>query len=172
MKDHVLFYCLSLCCFVVFLVGCNRSPIPGLVSGEGKIFLDGMPIGGVSIVFTPKDSSKNAYYSTTVSKADGSFELNTIGYKGIQSGVYNVILSKQTLVSKITEAEEKKLVAANKDLPEPDIIYHVPAKYESFQTSGIVVEIAPKGNKDIRIELKSDKSAKIVPDRNMMLSAT
>jgi hypothetical protein len=120
-----------------------------LVPAQGKVLFDNASVGGVSIVFMPSPGSDSNRFATAVSNNDGSFVLDTIGNKGALPGPYNVILSKTTIIPKVTPEEEIKLLAAGKSVPEPDVVYHIPWKYEDAQKSGISIEIDSKGKKDI-----------------------
>lgn len=144
--------------FLLVIAGCNRSPIPGLVPVQGVVLLDGAPVEGVSVMFSPQPESTSDRYATCDSAADGSFQLDTIGYKGALPGTYRVAITKTTFVPKVSLEEEDRLLKRGRPVPEPDVIHHIPEKYSAFHTSGIAIEIGPKGNKDIRIELKSDKT--------------
>ncbi|MDR3108283.1 MAG: hypothetical protein LBU65_01170 [Planctomycetaceae bacterium] len=148
---------MQLCLFVLLAIGCNSSGISGLVRASGKVTLDGSPVGGVAIVFTPVPGSSSDRVASAVSSDDGTFVLDTIGNKGALPGSYVVTLSKSTTKSKITAEEEERLNTAGKPLPEPEIIYHIPWKYERTD-SGITVEIDKGGKTDILIELKSDNT--------------
>jgi hypothetical protein len=143
---------------ILLSVGCNHSTISGLVPAQGKVLFDDVPIDGVNIVFTPQPGSASDRFATAVTKNNGTFTLETNGYKGILPGQYNVTLSKMTATSKISSEEEEKLSIAGKPIPEPDVVYHIPWKYENAQTSGISITIDKKGKTDILIELKPDNT--------------
>jgi uncharacterized protein with FMN-binding domain len=145
-------------CVILIFFGCNRVPISGLVPAQGKVLFDGVPIDNVNIVFTPQPGSTSDRFATAVTKKDGTFTLETNGYAGVLPCQYNVTLSKITTISKISREEEEKLSIAGKPIPAPDIVYHIPWKYESTQTSGISIIIDEKGKTDILIELKTDNT--------------
>ncbi|MDR2642795.1 MAG: hypothetical protein LBC74_08370 [Planctomycetaceae bacterium] len=149
--------------FLIF-TGCSRTPINGLVPARGQVLYDGSPIGGVGIVFTPDANSGSDRFANGVTKDDGTFELETAGYKGILPGTYIVTLSKTSTKSKITEAEEKKLLAENKPIPNAEIIYHIPYKYNNPMLSEIKIEIDKNGKKDVKIELMPDNTPPPVSD--------
>jgi hypothetical protein len=151
MKKQIFFVLLC----VLSIIGCNRSPIPGLVPASGTILLDGQPIDGVSIVFTPQTGTTSDRIASTVSLENGTFILNTLGHSGALPGKYNVVLLKETLISKVSPEEEEKMLRDGEIPPEPEHVYHIPKHYQSAATSGIVIEIPEKGNTNIRIELQS-----------------
>jgi hypothetical protein len=151
MKKRIFFVLLC----VLFIIGCNRSPIPGLVPASGTILLDGKPIDGVSIVFTPQTGTTSDRIASTVSLENGTFILNILGYSGALPGKYNVVLLKETLISKVSPEEEEKMLRDGEIPPEPEHVYHIPKDYQSAVTSGIVIEIPEEGNTHIRIELQS-----------------
>jgi hypothetical protein len=137
------------------LSGCGGAKISGLVSAEGVVMLDGQAVEGVSIVFSPSAGSGGDRYATSISGSGGKFVLDTVGSRGVLPGKYNVTLSKNTIVSTVSPEEAERLGAEGKAVP-TNITYHIPWKYESAETSGIVIEINAKGDKGIRIELQSD----------------
>jgi hypothetical protein len=140
---------------VLALTGRDNTKIPGLVSAEGIVLLNGQPIEGVSIVFTPSAGSGGDRYATSISQHGGKFILHTVNIRGALPGKYDVTFSKKTITTKVSPEEEERLNAAGKIIP-TDVIYHIPWKYENARTSGIVIEIGTKGNKDIRIDLQPD----------------
>ncbi|MDR1925799.1 MAG: hypothetical protein LBQ66_15645 [Planctomycetaceae bacterium] len=146
---------LLICIVVCLLFGCDRASISGLVPVSGKVLLDDKPIGGVSIVFTPQANSTSDRVASAVTQNDGTFVLNTLGYKGGLPGNYNVILSKETLISKVSPEEEAKMQEQGKEIPEPEHVYHIPQSYQNAATSGITITISEKGNKGVIIKLKS-----------------
>jgi hypothetical protein len=146
--------------FILLLavIGCQRTPISGLVAAQGKVFFDGLAVGEVDIVFTPTQGSASDRFATAVSDASGSFTLETAGYRGALPGRYVVTLSKKTITSKISPEEEEKLSTAGKPIPQPEIVYHIPWKYENASESGIFIEIDKNGKTDISIELQPDNT--------------
>jgi hypothetical protein len=149
---------LFLIVLVLFFTSCSRASINGLVSARGQVVYDGLPIDGVGIVFTPDVGSTSDRFAIGITKADGTFELETVGHKGILPGMYVVTLSKTSTKSKISEAEEKKLLAEDKPIPNAEIIYHIPYKYGNPTLSGIKIEIGKDGNRNIKIELTPDNT--------------
>jgi len=146
--------------FVVLIValvltGCSAPSIPGLVPAEGIVLLDGQPVEGVSIVFTPSVGSEGDRHATAISQNDGRFVLHTVDYRGALPGRYNVVLSKTTSVTTVSDEEAERLSAAGRVVPS-DITYHIPWKYGDVRLSGIVIEVDASGNREIRIELQSD----------------
>jgi hypothetical protein len=139
------------------LTGCGGAKIPGLVPAEGVVLLEGQPVDGVSIVFTPAPGSGGDHYATSISQSNGKFVLETVGNRGALPGKYEVVLSKKTTTSTVSPEETERLANAGRSIP-ADTTYHIPWKYEETRTSGIVIEIGPAGNKDIRIELEQDNT--------------
>ena len=151
------FQLLATLSIILVLMGCGGQKIPGLVSAEGIVLLDGQPVEGVSIVFTPSSGSGGDRYATSISQSGGKFVLHTVDIRGALPGKYDVTLSKMTITTKVSPEEEERLNAEGKTIP-TDVTYHIPWKYESARTSGIVIEIGPKGSRDIRIELQQDNA--------------
>jgi hypothetical protein len=141
---------------VLLLTGCSGAKIPGLVPAEGIVLLDGQPVEEANIVFSPLAGGGDRY-ATSISRSGGKFVLETVGNRGALPGRYEVMLSKKETVYTVSSEEAERLEAAGRRIPS-ETTYYIPWKYEDTITSGIVIEIGPKGNKDIRIELEQDNT--------------
>lgn len=139
-------------CLILFS-GCSSTSVSGLAPAEGKVLLDGNPLGEVNIVFMPVAGSSSDRYATTVSKSDGTFRMNTSNSPGVLPGKYSITFSKKILTPKVSLEEELILTEEGKPIPDPDVEYIVPAKYEKAETSGFTIEIDASGKKDILFEL-------------------
>jgi hypothetical protein len=143
----------SVFCLVIFN-GCGDSTsISGLVPANGKVTLDGAPVGDVNIVFMPMPGSASNRYATAVSKSDGTFQMQTNNSAGVLPGKYSITFSKKTVTPKVTPEEEVRLLEQDKPIPDPDITFIVPEKYEKAVSSGFSAEVDIKGKKDFLFEL-------------------
>ncbi|MDR0336060.1 MAG: DUF4198 domain-containing protein [Planctomycetaceae bacterium] len=123
---------------------------------EGFVTLDGSPVAGVTVGFSPVDSNagKPAVGRTD---AQGKFVLTaTQGGefgKGTMIGKYFVSLSKETLSREPTAQE---LANADKTgvMPEIPIVSIIPKKYNDPQTSGLTAEVV-KGKNNFSFDLQS-----------------
>lgn len=148
--------------FVLLLVsGCKRGNHFGAVPVSGMVTLDGEPIEGVSITFSPL--SDPAMTAVGMSDVTGKFVLTTGSSKfgtGAVPGDYNVILSKTEPVHKMVSVDE--LNAGNTGTPRSmeeafKVIRHIPQKYESPQTSGIEpVKIEKRKKNVLNFDLESE----------------
>jgi hypothetical protein len=102
---------------VMMLQGCRRAPQGPLVHPvKGRVTLDGEPVAGVGVAFSPLVSGQGAVaYGTTL--ADGSYKLSsTLGGKrnaGAVAGDYAVLLQK--FVDATTDALPPQHAAAPGD---------------------------------------------------------
>lgn len=144
----------SLMSCLVLSAGCfSSNQISGFVPAEGKVLLDGTPVAEANIVFMPVAGSASDRYATAVSKPDGTFQLKTYNSSGILPGKYAITISKKIVKSKVSSEEETRLTEAGQQIPDPEITFLVPEKYEKTETSGFALEIGMSGKKDILFEL-------------------
>lgn len=135
-----------------FIVGCGRSgPVVEMV--EGTVLLDGAPLNGATVGFSPLTPGAGLPASGA-SGADGSFRLTATGGgapgRGTAVGDYAVTVAK---TERISEPPSEDRPAA------PLKIRHVvPPAYGGIATSGLKATVKKGLNKGdaFRFELKSD----------------
>ncbi|MDR1478638.1 MAG: carboxypeptidase-like regulatory domain-containing protein [Planctomycetaceae bacterium] len=142
--------------FIVFiLAGCQNNNPYGTIPVSGTVKLDGKPIEGVRITFSPISAGNMEAFGMTTQ--NGNFVLSTGGAKfggGAQPGEYNVTFSKTDIEDKYKTKPE--LSAENNEkygdsaLPFiPPLIHIIPEKYGSSQTSDIAPVKVEKGKENI-----------------------
>jgi len=118
---------------VTFFIGCGgaqKNPY-GTVHIEGTVTLDGVPIEGANINLNPRDGE---YSAGGLTDAKGKFTVNTGGFSGAKPGEYDVTFNKIEIPGQDLSFEESMAKYGGKT---PDLIYHLPQKYDSPKTSGI-----------------------------------
>jgi hypothetical protein len=143
----------QLCLIVFLLSGCNsatkKTPMNYV---EGTITLDGVPVSGASIRFTPKDSS-NGIGAAGFSNENGKYKLTSMigdSGKGTLPGEYLVTVAKYEFTDLAkpkfdADSQTESLTQESKNiLPE---IYRFP------KTTPLTV-IVKQGNNKIDIPLK------------------
>jgi hypothetical protein len=130
-------------CLVVF--GCNHGVIGGLVPCAGSVTLDGLPLGGAMIGFTPINASGEVDVSkrggTAISNSNGHFTIKTASDSpGIAKGTYKVNVNKMV---------EEQSTEGKSPIPKSTT-----GKYAVVETSDLIVEIPAGGNTRIKLELK------------------
>ena len=151
-----------LCFFVALfaLSGCRPAKDPrarNLVPAKGHITMDDEPLAGATIIFIPSEDNKFDSQSSTFSDLKGYFELTTFTPgDGIHPGNYSVTVLKNEYSNSISDEEIARQKAKGQPLSY-DIITRslIPTRYNSKETSGLNVEISPKGNRNISISLES-----------------
>ena len=116
---------------IILLVGCGSAgpPRPALNPVKGKVTLStGVPLAFGTIAFEP--AGGRAFRCSGKIGPDGTFELETGSEKGATAGNYKVSV----------------VLPANKSKS-------VPKKFQSDETSGILLEIV-SGDNDLDIKLK------------------
>ncbi|MDR0609876.1 MAG: DUF4198 domain-containing protein [Planctomycetaceae bacterium] len=151
---------ISLFIFSIFLItvtGCSTGkPDFAVERVEGSVTLDGSPVEGVTVGFSPADSTRG---KPAVGRTDaqGKFTLTaTQGGefgKGTMMGKYLVSFSKDIPSREPTPQELADLDNAGITPNIPNISI-IPKKYNDPQTSGLTVEVI-KGKNNFSFDLQS-----------------
>lgn len=81
--------------FVSGCFGAGKPPDEKPVPASGKVTVDGKPMGGVRLMFTPMGSTKGVGGSWAVTNDDGTFKVTHWSNKeGLPEGTYAVSFSK------------------------------------------------------------------------------
>jgi hypothetical protein len=131
---------------LILFVGCAKTNPYGTTFVEGTVQLDGVPIEGVNVNFTPIGNGNSAGGLTNSS---GKFRLTT-GNAPVGSGVipdeYKVTFSKIEIEgSNLTLEEYQKQIGSRP----PKTTYIVPKKYDNSVDSGIAPVKVEKGKKNV-----------------------
>ena len=136
------------------LLGCGESGGPAVEYVEGVVTLDGAPIEGVTVGFSPaKPGIGTPAVGTT--DASGVFKLTAMPVGKVGGGTavgdYQVTFSKvktsgQSEVTKSTDPNYGKSDQTKRPQP-TKIEYIVPQKYENAATSGFTATVAKGTNK-------------------------
>ena len=94
MKINYYSRALALVFLVLCAVGCSKNPC---VPVTGQVLLDGQPLEGASVIFSPVEAGPEIGSASAVTDADGNFELkssfSTTGI-GAVPGDYKVLVKK------------------------------------------------------------------------------
>lgn len=127
----------------IAFVGCDNKNLPATVPAEGVVTLDGKEVEGATVVFIADQGSYNA---TGITDANGKFQLSAFDEKtGAVPGSYKVEINK-TIIERKGESKGEAM---------SEVRYGLPAKYATIAKSGLEFTIPEKGDKNIKIELKS-----------------
>ena len=150
--------------FLAALVGCPETSGVPVEYVEGVVTLDGKPIEGVNVGFSPtKAGSGTPAVGTT--DANGVFTLTaTAGGKpggGAGIGEYNVTFSKVKTsgqASQVTKSTDPDYGKGGTNREPTKMEYIVPQKYEDATTSGFTVSVVDGTNKGdkFKFDLKSE----------------
>lgn len=142
-------------CLVGCVVGCGESSGPKVEYVEGIVTLDGQPVEGATVGFSPVSQSGVAAIGTT--DAQGVYRLTAMPVgavdKGAVAGDYTVTLEKMAppVNAPIISEEDPnygKESAKGSDPPQAAPVTHlIPPKYNSATTSGLKVTVKPGTNK-------------------------
>ena len=120
---------------LLLAVGCGG----GMAQVKGKVkFKDGSDVGvlaGYTVTFESEDAKSSSIGEIG---PDGSFQLSTLGQNdGAPPGKYRVVITPP----------------GSSDPERPPPKSQIPAKYHSFETSGLTAEIKP-GRNTIELEVE------------------
>ena len=85
----------ALAATVPLLSGCGSG---GLVPVDGVVTLNGEPIEGAAILFSPTSANKEGSIGTDSTGPEGNFRLSSAGRSGIVPGKYNVLVTKEIVI--------------------------------------------------------------------------
>ncbi|MDR1477835.1 MAG: hypothetical protein LBJ00_02725 [Planctomycetaceae bacterium] len=148
MKYQYIIFMLVFVC----LIGCKKNDPRkiGLVPASGTITYNGSPLDGATIVFTPKDTSKQG--AGALSSTNGKFVLTTISDNdGAFPVEYSVYVLKEES-PQISDEELMEYARQGKTPPQPKNL--LPVKYTNPDEPIINISIPATGDKNIIIELK------------------
>jgi hypothetical protein len=160
------------CIGVLVIGGCSRYvedkwsrarprtyPVRGIVQQEGQ------PIGGAVVTFLGRSGSGDELAAVGLTEASGRFELKTFRPgDGAIAGSHRVTIEKRSLQGGESDAEkpfatqqeyEARRAAAGF---RPKIVRELPAKYGSFDTSGLTAEVTEKGPNEFVFTLEDSET--------------
>lgn len=134
---------------------------PPMASASGVVTLDGNPVEGATVSFTPKGKGT---VSLAMTGADGRFKMMTAaGKDGAAVGEHGVTvtltvmpdLQAQGSADDLATPQAFETSGGTKAPEEQKPLHLVPQKYNSSQTSGLSVTVPDGGASDIKLELTS-----------------
>ena len=150
LRDVVL---LSLCFVVLLSSGCNKKRMKGLVPAQGVVTLNGEPVAGAMIMFTPVQIGTEAVAASTTTDEKGAFKM---------TGDYNVTVVKDEFQGGLT-LEQARVNSQNPDearkqgsVEEATVIHYLPVKYADMNTTDLKVSIPAGGQKNLEIALERE----------------
>ncbi len=131
--------------FSVLLAGCGGGG-QELAPVSGTVTLDGKPLAGAGVLFTPQEGGRPAGGSTD---EEGRFTLTTK-----TNGDGAMLGTNRVAVSKVAFAQ----TPSSNGSPNPSAALRpqslIPARYGDVKTSGLVVEVTA-GMEPVKLELQS-----------------
>ncbi|MDR1923615.1 MAG: Ig-like domain-containing protein [Planctomycetaceae bacterium] len=140
---------------VLVLCGCSpKATLSGLAPVQGVVTLDGNPVEGAIVSFSPLQSNGEMRAAAGQTDAQGKFLMTTLSPQdGVTPGKFAVTVIKY---EKYGPPPLKVINESGEDVTPPHPEKNVlPKKYETRETSDIQVTIPDSGDKNITIDLKS-----------------
>ncbi len=149
----------------VLMLGCGGGGVSGLVKVTGTVTLDGQPVEGAAVSFSPAGNEGRA--SAGVTDAQGRFSLAPVGGgQGALPGKYQVAISKTQVTggaptATTREEYERQMKermaqgAAGFQFGPPQVTHLIPQVYSSPATSQLEAEVTASGANDFPFALKS-----------------
>lgn len=145
MNRRSLVFCLPIVAVGLALVGCT-SQGPEMADVSGTVTLDGAPVEGAGVVFTPEAGGLPANATTD---ASGKFSLEAM------VGSNAVAVTKTREVGGAAPAADMEEGASPENMGEnAQLEYLVPKKYGLAKTSGLKFDVK-KGMDAVSLELSS-----------------
>jgi len=150
-------FLLLFCCVPLGLAGCGSANPFGTVPVTGKITVDGEPMSGVSISFTPTDEAGMTAYGMTV--ADGTFQLTTGGAPfgtGAKPGSYYLTFSKVEATGQGVSLADIEAGVVQRGGGPAAPTYLIPKKFSDPKTTGFdPVEVKKSGKNNFSFNLET-----------------
>ncbi|MDR1958382.1 MAG: carboxypeptidase-like regulatory domain-containing protein [Planctomycetaceae bacterium] len=136
---------------VIAFAGCTQRSPYDTAYVDGVVLMDGSPMQGVSVTFSPVTNSAGGNSAGGVTDISGKFTLTTGGApvgSGALDGEYDVTFRKV----EVRETTFEESLTGK----QPNEIDLVPKKYGNAKTSGIApVKVEKGGKNSFKFELKS-----------------
>jgi hypothetical protein len=87
---------LTACLFLTSAWGCGGEKGPSLVNVKGTVTLNGAPLEGAEVLFSPDSSNKDGLVGNDVSGPTGNYKAMTQGRAGLVPGKYKVKVTKSS----------------------------------------------------------------------------
>lgn len=160
------YFCAVLvCAFLLVGVGCTGSVgLAGLVPVQGVVTYNGAAVEGANVLFAPASTgAEQSRAASAITDASGKFTLMTLQPSdGAFPGEYKVTITKQVSMigNKTREEVERGFVvsgnpkaAENIDKGTITVKNFLPAKYASAGTSGLILTVPARGDKNVAFAL-------------------
>jgi hypothetical protein len=135
--------------------GCSTGT-GGLVTGKGRVTLDGEPVAGANVVFFP--AGEETLQADAITDADGRFSLTTRDGQGVRPGDYKVIVTK--LESQAVDEATHKSATGVDDFPGKAKMESagkarslLPDLYGSLPTTPLEEKVPSDGSDKLEIKL-------------------
>ncbi|EAQ81948.1 carboxypeptidase-like regulatory domain-containing protein [Blastopirellula marina] len=145
-----IIYCAASAAMI--LTGCSSNLLPGGVEAKGIVLLDGVPLEGATVIFSPSGDGRSANAMTNEA---GEFSLGTLEpADGILPGDYQVAIIKSIVdTNKVTLDPQAVQEKTGQYPPSPPNIHLVPRKYANPERSGLTATISDEGSRDLKFEI-------------------
>ena len=139
--------------FSLVLVGCqDKSGLSGLAPCSGTVMMDGQPVVGATIAFSPTGGGSDMRTATAVTDAQGKFTMGTLSPNdGVTPGDFVVTIKKYEPYG--PEPAQVKDDDGRLYTPAKPTQNVLPKKYESVANPELKYTISPKGEKNLEIVL-------------------
>jgi hypothetical protein len=145
-------------------IGCGGGPTLKTEYVEGVVTLDGTPVAGATVTFTPVNPDQGVSAGGKTDE-NGVYKLTAVGTGeevaaidgGTVPGEYYVAVQKQVVETPISqeEAEEQGIEYVAPEPGSQEVQYLVPKKYKIPAKSGLTATVK-EGKNDIPLALTSD----------------
>ena len=141
------------CIATLAFIGCGGGPEgPELVPVKGQVVLDGQPVPGATVTFTP-DNAKDTQGPASIATTDdqGAFTVyGTGGREGVIVGFHKVTVETPPVYEEMGSSPDG---AGSTGTGAQSVT--IPANYRDVATTPLAVEVKPEGNDKVVLELTS-----------------
>ncbi|MDR3232137.1 MAG: hypothetical protein LBT46_00460 [Planctomycetaceae bacterium] len=142
------------------IAGCGQRGLKGLSKVSGTITLNGQPLEGATISFSPQTPDTRG--AAALSGAGGNFQVTTLhSNDGVQPGEYLISVSKIESEGILPAAEVRRIGAKNYH---PQRTQMVPEKYLKAETSDLKITVRKGRNDKLILTLEGEAAGKLEED--------
>lgn len=157
-KSRPIFPIVFVLLSMILSFGCTKKDprAKNLVQIDGRVLLDEVPLENASFQFYPFDENEFVRSASGKSNKNGCFSATSfLPGDGIHPGKYRVAVIAEEITNALSSEKILELESKGAPVPLPIFKSKIPERYKDPETSGIVIEIPKKGDKNIVIKLES-----------------
>lgn len=147
---------LAIVCFSIVVAGCGarNERQRTLVRVSGTVTLNGEPVSGALVVYSPVTDGHPAAQGTT--DENGTYRLTTFDTNdGVPPGKYKILVTKKTMTNSMTAQESREYFSTSGEAPPiPEFHNELPEQYSLHNTTELSTTVEETKSVQVNLALK------------------